>query len=369
MTDKTKIVCVVGTRPEAIKMAPVIAALKQQAWAEVITVATAQHRGMLDQVLDFFDIEADVDLDIMRPGQSLAGLTSRLMSELDGVFGAAHPQAVLVQGDTTSAMTASLASFYRQIPVGHVEAGLRTGDVSSPFPEEANRTITGKLARWHFAPTAAARQNLLAEGVPPSHITVSGNTVIDALLATAAKEVPLAVALTPDRKLVLVTIHRRENFGEPFASICEGVAQLASRNPHITILYPVHPNPNVRAAAYEKLGRCENVKLCDPLEYPQFVAAMKRASFIISDSGGVQEEAPALGVPVLVLREKTERPEAVECGLVMLVGHDAELICQQAQRLLDDDAAHAAMVGSVSPYGDGRASARIIGVLGRHFHA
>ncbi len=367
VAKKRKVLCVVGTRPEAIKMAPVILALKQEPWVEVRVLATAQHRHMLDQVLKFFDIEPDIDLDIMRPNQALTTLTARLLLDLDDVLAAEKPDVVLVQGDTTTVMTAALASFYHRIPIGHVEAGLRTGDMQNPFPEEANRVIAGRLARWHFAPTESSRQNLLREGVADSAIVVTGNTVIDALLMTASRELTLDIALDPNKRMVLVTAHRRENFGEPFRNICRALHDLAVRNPDVQFLYPVHPNPNVKDVAHEMLGRCANFHLCEPLDYAPFIAAMKRAHFIISDSGGVQEEAPALGKPVLVLRDETERPEAVDAGVVKLVGSDYQRITSEAQRLLDDDVAYRAMARGVSPYGDGHGAERIVRVLREHF--
>ena len=368
MTMKTKrILCVVGTRPEAIKMAPVILALKNQPWANVRVLATAQHRHMLDQVLKFFNIEPDIDLDIMRPNQALTTLTARLLLDMDDVLLAEKPDVVLVQGDTTTVMSVALACFYHRIPIGHVEAGLRTWDMQNPFPEEANRVIAGKLARWHFAPTEGSKQNLLREGVPDADIIVTGNTVIDALLIAAAKDLEVGVALDTTKRLVLVTSHRRENFGEPFRNICIALRTLAERNSDIQVLYPVHPNPNVKDVAYELLGNTCNIILCEPLDYAPFVAAMKKAYLIISDSGGVQEEAPALGKPVLVLREETERPEAVEMGVVKLVGANCDRIVEEVQRLLDDSAAYQAMARGGSPYGDGHAAERIVAVLREHF--
>lgn len=365
--SKIKIICAVGTRPEAIKMAPVILALKQQPWAEVRVLATAQHRGLLDQVLAFFDIAPDIDLDIMRPNQALTTLTARLLLELDAVLLAEKPDVLLAQGDTTTVMTAALACFYHRIPFGHVEAGLRTWDMQNPFPEEANRVIAGRLARWHFAPTEGSRQNLLREGAPDSDIIVTGNTVIDALLMTAERELELGIALDPAKRLVLITSHRRENFGAPFREICRAVRTLAERNPDVQFLYPVHPNPNVKDVAHEVLGASGNIHLCEPLDYAPFVAAMQRSYLIISDSGGVQEEAPALGKPVLVLRDETERPEAVEQGVVKLVGPNYERIVAEAQHLLDDEAAYAAMARGISPYGDGHGAERIVEVLRGHF--
>ncbi|MBS0392655.1 MAG: UDP-N-acetylglucosamine 2-epimerase (non-hydrolyzing) [Proteobacteria bacterium] len=362
-----KILCVIGTRPEAIKMAPVILALKQQPWANVRVLATAQHRHMLDQVNEFFGIDPDIDLNIMRPNQALTELTARLLLELDEVLQAEQPEAVLVQGDTTTVMTVALACFYHRIPVGHVEAGLRTWDMQNPFPEEANRVIAGKLSRWHFAPTEGARQNLLKEGVEDKDIVVTGNTVIDALLMTAARNLDLPVLLEPAKRLVLVTSHRRENFGEPFRNICRALRALAERNLAVQFLYPVHPNPNVKHVAQEFLAGLPNFTLSDPLDYAPFIAAMQRAHIILTDSGGVQEEAPALGKPVLVLRDETERPEAVEQGVVKLVGPNYERIVNETQRLLDDEDAYHAMARGISPYGDGKASERIVSVLRSYF--
>lgn len=362
-----KVLCVIGTRPEAIKMAPVILALENEPWAEVRVLATAQHRHMLDQVLAFFDIDPDIDLDIMRPNQALTTLTARLLLELDDVLLSEKPDVVLAQGDTTTVMTVALACFYHRIPFGHVEAGLRTWDLQNPFPEEANRVIAGRLARWHFAPTESSRANLLREGVEESAITVTGNTVIDALLMAVARTPELPFALDASKRLVLVTSHRRENFGEPFRNICKALHTLASRNDDIQILYPVHPNPNIKDVAHEMLGKSPNILLCDPLDYAPFVAAMKQAYIIISDSGGVQEEAPALGKPVLVLRDETERPEAVEMGVVKLVGSGCDEIVRAAQTLLDSPDAYRAMARGVSPYGDGKSAQRIVATLRTYF--
>lgn len=361
-----RILCILGTRPEAIKMAPVVLALKGQPWAQVRVLATAQHRHMLDQVLRFFDIEPDIDLDIMRPNQALTRLTARLLLNLDEVLEAEKPDVVLVQGDTTTVMAAAMACFYHQIPVGHVEAGLRTWDMMNPFPEEANRVIAGRLARWHFAPTQTARQNLLFEGVPDQRIVVTGNTVIDALMITAQRDVELGVSVDDSHRLVLVTAHRRENFGEPFREICRALHTLAECNPDVTFLYPVHPNPNVKDTAHAMLAGCQNIQLCEPLDYAPFVTALKRSYLIISDSGGVQEEAPALGKPVLVLRDETERPEAVEEGVVKLVGPHYQQIVEETQRLLDSQSAYREMARGVSPYGDGHAAERIVKVLGEY---
>lgn len=362
-----KIICTVGTRPEAIKMAPVILELKKQSWAQVRVLATAQHREMLDQVMAFFDIVPDIDLNIMKPNQNLTELTARLLLELDKVLVDEKPDVVLAQGDTTTVFAMALACFYRRIPFGHVEAGLRTGDMQNPFPEEANRVLAGRLTRWHFSPTESSRENLLREGISAQDIHVTGNTVIDALLMTAQKDLQIGVETDPSKRLVLVTSHRRENFGEPFENICRALKDLAERNPNIQILYPVHPNPNVKDVAHTMLGDIENVVLCQPLDYAPFIAAMKQAYLIISDSGGVQEEAPALGVPVLVLRDETERPEAVDIGVVKLVGPNYERILAEAQTLLNNPVAYKAMARGVSPYGDGKGAARIVAVLKKHF--
>ena len=358
-----RVLSIVGTRPEAIKMAPVIQALARDPAFESRVLATAQHRQMLDQVLAVFGISPDLDLDIMRPNQALTALTARLLLALDAALGAEQPDLVLAQGDTTTVMTAALACFYRKIPFGHVEAGLRTGDLDNPFPEEMNRVVAGRLARWHFAPTASARDNLLREGVDPAAIHVTGNTVIDALLSVADRRPEIGVPLDPTKRLILVTAHRRENFGAPLRAICHAIRRLVETNPDVVVLYPVHPNPNVQDVAQELLGDCPGVTLCPPLDYLPFVAAMQRAYLILSDSGGVQEEAPALGKPVLVLRRETERPEAVAAGVVRLVGPVYEAILGEAQRLLDDPGYYSAMARGVSPYGDGRAAGRILAAL------
>lgn len=362
-----KIFCVVGTRPEAIKMAPVILALRANPAYDLRVLATAQHRQMLDQVLAAFHIEPDIDLDMMRPNQSLTTLTGRLLLGLDEVLLREKPDLVLAQGDTTTVMTMALACFYHGIAFGHVEAGLRTGDMDNPFPEEMNRVVASKLTRWHFAPTEGSRQNLLREGVPDADIIVTGNTVIDALLTVAPQAQLVEPRLDPTKRLVLLTAHRRENFGQPFESVCMAVRQLLDANEDIQLLYPVHPNPHVRDTAHRLLGTHPRAVLCEPLDYLPFVAAMKQSYLILSDSGGVQEEAPALGKPVLVLRSDTERPEAVAEGVVRLVGTDPALIVEQAQRLLDDPAAYRAMARGVSPYGDGHASERIAAAVAHHF--
>ncbi|HEV7122511.1 MAG TPA: UDP-N-acetylglucosamine 2-epimerase (non-hydrolyzing) [Rhodanobacter sp.] len=363
MENKKHILCIVGTRPEGIKMAPLIRALKREPWARVTVLATAQHRDLLDQVLALFDIQPDVDLDIMRANQTLPELTARLITALDVKFGQLTPDVVLAQGDTTTVMTAALVAFYRRVAFGHVEAGLRTHDLDNPFPEEMNRLVAGHLARWHFVPTERSRKNLLREGISDEDIHVTGNTVIDSLLEVAAKDWPLDIPLDPQRRLVLVTAHRRENFGEPLQAVCRAIRVLADRYEDIEVLYPVHPNPNVSAVAHELLGDHPRVRLCQPLDYAPFVEVQKRAFLILTDSGGVQEEAPALGKPVLVMRTETERPEAVDEGVVRLVGTDEAIIVREASRLLDDPVAYREMARGVSPYGDGKASQRIVAAL------
>jgi len=362
-----KIICVVGTRPEAIKMAPVILALKQAPGIDCKVLVTAQHREMLDQILQIFEIKPDIDLDIMRPNQTLTALTGRLFFEIDTVLLNERPDAVLTQGDTTTVMTVAMTCFYHRIPFGHVEAGLRTWDMSNPFPEEMNRVVAGKLARWHFAPTQSARQNLLQEGISDSQIYITGNTVIDALMSVKERNTQLPFELDINKRLILVTAHRRENFGEPFKNICRALLHLAEHNEDIQILYPVHPNPNVKNMAYEILDDHPRIILCEPLNYLFFVEAMKRSFIIVSDSGGVQEEAPAIGKPVLVLRYETERPEAVEEGVVELVGTAFDTIVTSVQNLLDNNAAYQRMACGVSPYGDGKAAGRISQILLDYF--
>lgn len=363
MMARKKILAVVGTRPEAIKMAPVILALRKEPWAEVTVLATAQHRQMLDQVMTAFGIPVDIDLNLMRPSQSLTELTARILQGMTEVFQRQQFDSVLVQGDTTTVMAVAMASFYQGIPVGHIEAGLRTGDIRNPFPEEMNRVVAGRLSRWHFAPTSSARQNLVDEGYPDKEIHVTGNTVIDALLMVASREIALDVEIPDGKRLILVTSHRRENFGAPLREICLAVRELVERHDDIHVLYPVHPNPNVTGVVNELLGGCSAITLCAPLDYLPFVAAMRRAYLILSDSGGVQEEAPALGKPVLVMRRETERPEAVREGVVKLVGTDREVIVREASLLLTDRDAYGRMACGISPYGDGKASQRIIAIL------
>lgn len=360
------VLCIVGTRPEAIKMAPIILGLKKQNSFDIKVVVTAQHREMLDQVLKVFGIIPDIDLDIMRSNQSLSELTSRLILNLDLVISQIMPNIILAQGDTTTVMVSALASFYRNIPFGHVEAGLRTGDFQNPFPEEFNRVIVGRIARWHFAPTENARRNLIDEKVPIESIYVTGNTVIDSLKLVDKLANDIVSKPAHAARRILVTIHRRESFGEPFDRICTALLTILDRNKDVEILYPVHPNPHIKDSAYRFFGKHSRVKLCEPLDYVPFVAAMKSAYLIISDSGGVQEEAPALGKPVLVLRDETERPEAIDEGVVKLVGTRPEKIIEECQFLLDSQVAYRLMARGASPYGDGLASERIIDVLSQY---
>jgi UDP-N-acetylglucosamine 2-epimerase (non-hydrolysing) len=358
------ILAVFGTRPEAIKMAPVVNALKKLGTVQVSVCVTAQHRQMLDQVLDLFGIVPDIDLNLMQPKQDLSDITSRVILGLRDVFAKQSYDMVLVHGDTTTTFGAALAAYYAKIPVGHVEAGLRTGDKYAPWPEEMNRKLVGAMADVHFAPTETARANLLREGIADSAIHVTGNTVIDALLETAAKSDSAAPQFTLDatKKLILVTGHRRENFGAGFENICNALLRLAVRD-DVQIVYPVHLNPNVQEPVNRLLGNHPSIHLIAPQDYLPFVALMKRSHLILTDSGGIQEEAPSLGKPVLVMRDVTERPEAVEAGTVRLVGADDDRIVAAATTLLDDENAYAAMAKAANPYGDGKAAARIAKVL------
>jgi UDP-N-acetylglucosamine 2-epimerase (non-hydrolysing) len=361
--NRPKVLCVVGTRPEAIKMAPVIERLKESGRLECRVLVTAQHRNLLDTALGLFGIEADIDLDVMRPNQALNVLLSRLLEGLDDALVREQPAALLAQGDTTSVLAAAIASFHRRVPFGHVEAGLRTGSFTNPFPEEANRVLATRLAEWHFAPTQSARDNLLAEGLPDESIYVTGNTVIDALLEVAPRAEGPDLSFAAGKRLILMTAHRRENFGAPMEGVFTAVRRLVERRGDVAVLYPVHPNPNVKAMAHRLLSGHPRIRLLDPLDYEPFVAVMKACHFVLTDSGGVQEEAPALGKPVLVMREETERPEAVECGAVKLVGTRPEQVAAACEQLLDSPAAYRAMAQGVSPYGDGKAAARIVRVL------
>lgn len=362
-----KVMCVIGTRPEAVKMAPVVKAFERAEGFEVIVLATAQHRDLLDQAFALFDIKADYDLNVMTPGQTLPELTARLMTSIDATLAQANPDLVIAQGDTTTVFVTALACFYRKVPFAHLEAGLRTHDLYSPFPEEANRVLAGNLATLHFAPTEVSRQNLLREGMDDRRIFVTGNTVIDALLATAENDFNLGVELPIDKRLVLVTSHRRENFGQPLINICEAVLALVEKYPDIVVLFPVHPNPNIRSVTDKYLAHHKRIKLVAPFDYGPFVAAMKHSFLILTDSGGVQEEAPALGKPVLVLRQDTERPEAVTEGVVKLVGTERDDIVREASLLLDDSIAYAQMSKGSSPYGDGNSSQYIVDIVRSYF--
>lgn len=370
MTERrNKVLIAFGTRPEAIKMAPVVEAFRNDGSMDVIVAVTAQHRQMLDQVLDLFGIVPDEDLDLMQPGQTLPDLFARILTGMSEVMGRHRPDIVLVHGDTSTTLATALAAFYNKVKVGHVEAGLRTGDIWAPWPEEANRCLTAPLSSLHFAPTQRSRSNLLAEGVDADRIEVTGNTVIDALLEVVErieKDPALAARLheqfpflDADRRLVLVTGHRRENFGAGFEQICHALKALAERG-DVQVVYPVHLNPNVQEPVNRLLIGVDNVVLIEPQDYLPFVYLMSRATLIITDSGGVQEEAPSLGKPVLVMRDTTERPEAVDAGTVRLVGTNAERIVAEATRLLDDASAYAEMSRAHNPYGDGLASVRIV---------
>jgi len=370
---KKKIMPIVGTRPEAIKMAPVIHALqKQKDCFDVVTVLTAQHREMLDQVLDVFDITARHDLNIMKKGQSLMQVTQKALEGIHDVIQKEKPDMLMAQGDTTTVFAAALAAFYERIPFAHVEAGLRTYDKYSPFPEEINRCLTSPLAELHFAPTEKSGQNLLKENISADNIHVTGNTVIDALFYILDKkndnelEFLESLKLEP-KKFILVTAHRRESFGEPFEQLCKGLKMVAETYPDIRIVYPVHLNPNVRKPVDEILKTQPNILLIEPLDYFRFVHLMKHAYIILTDSGGIQEEAPSLGIPVLVLREITERPEAVEAGTVKVIGTNSEDILRETRQLLDDKTAYESMARSINPYGDGKSSQRIIVILKNYF--
>ena len=365
----TKVLLIFGTRPEAIKLCPVLLHLRRRAGEfQVKCCVTAQHRQMLDQVLQVFGVEPDYDLDLMQPGQTLAQSSARILAAVEDVLTAEPPDIVLVQGDTTTTFCGALAAFYSHIPVGHVEAGLRTGDMTQPFPEELNRVLTTRLSALHFAPTAGAAHNLVCDRVAAERIVVTGNTGIDAVLQVSdrlrAGEFPAfdLPGLDRSRRLVVVTAHRRENHGAPLEAICEALVRLARRN-DVQIVYPVHRNPNVAGPVERMLGREPAILLCDPLEYVPFVDLMRRAYLLITDSGGIQEEGPSLGKPVLVMREKTERPEAVEAGTVKLVGTAVERIVAEAELLLDDRAEFERMSRAHNPYGDGHASERIADAL------
>lgn len=371
-----RILSVFGTRPEAVKMAPVVQELKRTPGVESFVCVTAQHREMLDQVLTLFDIQPDIDLDLMQADQSLAELSARIFEELDPVLADLKPDWVLVQGDTTTVAITSLLAYYRRIRVGHVEAGLRTHDKWQPFPEEINRRVAGVAADLHFSPTEWARRNLLREGVPDAAIALTGNPVIDALQIVAKKPQPASVAQVirqlgisaggrgspgshTGQRLIMVTAHRRENFGQPLENICAALKELAERG-DVEIVYPVHLNPNVQGPVKRLLGNVQHVTLLPPLDYLSMVHLIKRSTLVLTDSGGIQEEAPTFGVPVLVLRQVTERPEGVKAGVLKLVGTDGRCIVRAANRLLDNEGAYAKMAKGVNPFGDGQAAGRIV---------
>lgn len=367
-----KILAVFGTRPEAIKMAPVVKALEQCEQFQCVTVVTAQHRQMLDQVLELFAITPHYDLNIMQSRQTLADITTRVLQGLQPVLEQERPELVLVHGDTTTTFAGSLAAFYHRIPVGHVEAGLRTFNKYSPYPEEMNRKLTGCLTDLHFAPTTTAKANLLREGIRPETITVTGNTVIDALLYTVNRPLERE-ALLPQidfarRKVILVTAHRRENLGEPLRRVFSAIKDIVTRHQEVEAIFPVHLNPVVREAAREILGGHDRIHLIEPLDYHPFSQLIRQSYLVLTDSGGIQEEAPALGKPVLVLRDTTERPEAVSAGTVKLVGTDREEIIRQTDRLLNDRSAYLEMANAVNPYGDGQAAARICQAIRIYFN-
>jgi UDP-N-acetylglucosamine 2-epimerase (non-hydrolysing) len=376
---KKRVICFFGTRPEAIKMAPVVSALRAEKTLDVKVVVSAQHRQMLDQVLDVFGLKADGDLDIMKPGQTLVGVTTEVLNRFEKALEELKPDLVLVHGDTTTSFAGTLACYYKQVPVAHVEAGLRTRDLYRPFPEEANRRLTDALSALHFAPTPESKAHLLRENVSPASIFVTGNTVIDALLDAARrrrplKDVAVAAILEGIRsrrgRLVLMTAHRRENFGAPFDSAFTAIRELSQARDLADVhwIYPVHPNPNVTAAVDRHLRNLPNVHLVAPLDYADLVAVLQAATLVVTDSGGLQEEAPSLGKPVLVLRDVTERPEAVRAGTVRLVGTDKATIVREARRLLKDPRHYRNMAEAVNPYGDGRAARRIAQAVAWYFN-
>ena len=372
-----KILTVFGTRPEAIKMAPLVQQLNAHPDIDAKVCVTAQHREMLDQVLELFEIKPDYDLNIMKPGQTLTDITSNILKGMESVLQECKPDAVLVHGDTTTTLATTLAAFYQQIPVGHVEAGLRTGNLCSPWPEEGNRKLAGAVAHWHFAPTAQSQNNLLSEGVKEERILVTGNTVIDALLEVKEKleqdenlqsQFANQFSFLNNDKVILVTGHRRESFGGGFERICEALAQIAKQFPNAQIVYPVHLNPNVREPVNRILSGITNIHLIEPQDYLPFVWLMNRSDIILTDSGGIQEEAPSLGKPVLVMRDTTERPEAVAAGTVKLVGTDTDTITNAIAELLTNELAYETMSKAHNPYGDGQASQRIVNQLLGDFH-
>lgn len=364
--SRYKVMTVFGTRPEAIKMAPVIQALKSKSEIECLVVVTAQHREMLDQVLHLFRIIPDYDLNLMRHGQTLASLTSSILEGIDSIFCENKPDLVLVQGDTTTTFAAALAAYYHKIPIGHVEAGLRTGEKYFPWPEEMNRKLSGCLADLHFAPTEVSRNNLLSEGIPPARIFVTGNTVIDALKCTVRedykfndKELEAILSMNKNRRLILMTTHRRENWGDPMTQIYQALNTILESYPDTYVVFPVHKNPTVREVVDDVLGNNPNVYLIEPMDYEPFINLMAKSYIILTDSGGIQEEAPSLGKPVLVVRDTTERPEAVAAGTVKIVGTTYDKVQNSIKNLLSDEASYRRMCQAANPYGDGSAGIRI----------
>lgn len=368
LSSGPKVMVIYGTRPEGIKVAPVIKALDEDDWLTPIVVVTAQHREMLDQVNEVFEIEPDVDLNLMAHGQTLNRIAGSVISGIDVVLEEHAPDAVLVQGDTTTVMGAAIAAFNREIPVVHLEAGLRSGDINSPFPEEANRKIVSQIARVHLAPTMVSRANLLADGVPDENIHVIGNTVIDALHRAVDRPTEITVPelkdlADDDRRVLLVTTHRRENLGDNMENIGRAMRQLATSYPDLLIVWPAHKNPRVRAAIAPQIEDLDNVVSIEPVEYGEFSHMIAASDIVLTDSGGIQEEAPSLGKPVLVLRENTERPEAVDAGTVKLIGTETDRIVSEVSRLLDDKKAYREMANAVNPYGDGQSAARSIAII------
>ncbi len=369
-----KVLTIFGTRPEAIKLAPILVELNKHPTMQSRICVTAQHREMLDQVLGLFSIVPDIDLNLMRTGQTLAAITARVVEGIDSVLQEETPDIVLVQGDTTTVMASALAAFYRGIPVGHVEAGLRSGDIGSPFPEEMNRRVATLVSRLHFAPTHAAMKVLLQEGVPEERIFLTGNPVIDALQMIVDSPMPKMVVellsrasldggVSNDRKLILVTAHRRENFGKRFESLCRGLKSIVQRNPDVVLIYPVHLNPNVQKPVLQILGGQDRIVLSDPVEYDVMAHLMKAAYIVLTDSGGIQEEAPSLGKPVLVMRTETERPEGIEAGTAKLIGPFEDRIVAETEILLRDPAMYEKMAKAINPYGDGHAAERIVAII------
>lgn len=371
--NKVKILSIFGTRPEAIKMAPVVKALQDHEKIESSLCVTAQHREMLDQVLNRFSLKPDHDLNIMQPGQTLSEITARALRGLEEVIKEVQPHMILVHGDTTTTFTGALAAFYQQVKVGHVEAGLRSDNMYSPYPEEMNRVLTGRLTHLHFAPTEGNKRNLLAEGIKEDTILITGNTVIDALLQVVRSDYVfederLNKIDYVNRKVILLTAHRRENLGQPMINIFTAMREIVEKNKEVEVIFPVHLNPKVQALAHEILGNMERVHLIKPLEYEPFANLMAKAYLILTDSGGIQEEAPALGKPVLVLRTETERPEAVQAGTVKMAGIEKQIILEMTHRLVNDPQAYEEMANAVNPYGDGKASARIVDGILKYFN-